>query len=133
MLPFVSYLIAREMPLPPIGASMYEYVLAGNGLFVRGQREGLQVMLPVAPCLVRGLAPVEPFVRLDNPRVPAALVNEMLRLSLRARNDQGLPSEVVFHLSWDGARWQLEVPEQERGFAHVGRAGTRRHVMRLAL
>ena len=42
MLPFVSYRIARETPLPPIGASMYEYVLAGNGLFVRGQREGLR-------------------------------------------------------------------------------------------
>lgn len=115
----VSYVIAQALPLPPIQAAMYEYVLAANGLFIRGQREGLQVMLPVAPCAVRGLVEVQPFVQLAYPRVPRDLVQCMLDQAREAKDAQSQPVEIVFHLSWSGTNWQLEVPAQEQHTVRV--------------
>ena len=119
MLPPVDYLVARQASLPPIRAAMYEYILAGNGLFVRSQREGLRATVPVVPCAVRGLAHVEPFIELAYPRAPAELVSQMLRQSIAEKDTRGNPVEALFHLSWDGLYWQLVTPAQNRGPAHV--------------
>src|SRR3972149_3209000 len=94
----VDYVAATELPLPLIHAAMYEYVMASNGVFVRGQRTGLCVMLPVPrtplrgvmaghATPLRGLVPVEPFVQLDYPSIPAELVDEMLDAALAAKDD----------------------------------------------
>lgn len=116
--PLVAYWIARQTPLPPVQGSLYDYVLAGNGLFVRGERDGLRAMIPVMSCRVRGLAEVEPFVELIYPRIPADLLRLMLELA-RAASPDGQPIEAVFHLSWSGLSWELEIPVQEASAAHV--------------
>jgi PRTRC genetic system protein A len=118
----VDYVAATAWPLPPINAAMYEYVVASNGVFVRGRRTGLSVMLPVmtGPAIpLRGLVPVEPFVQLDHPRVPAELVDEMLNAALAAKDDDLKPVEVLFHLTWDANGARLAMPSQERGVAFV--------------
>lgn len=115
----VNYVIAQALPLPPLQASMYEYVLATNGLFVRGRREGLQVMLPVAHCAVRGLAEAQPFVQMDYPRVPRDILQHMLAQARAAKDEKSQPVEIVFHLSWSGSAWQLEVPLQEQSAVRV--------------
>jgi PRTRC genetic system protein A len=118
----VDYVAATAWPLPPIQAAMYEYVMASNGVFVRGQRTGLRVMLPVMaspPTPLRGLVPVEPFVQLDHPRVPAELMGEMLDAALAAKDDGLKPVEALFHLSWDASGARLAMPPQERGVAFV--------------
>jgi PRTRC genetic system protein A len=122
----VDYVAATVWPLPPIQAAMYEYVVASNGVFVRGQRTGLRVMLPVMagpPTPLRGLVPVEPFVQLDHPRVPAELMDEMLDAALAAKDDDLKPVEVLFHLSWDERGSRLEIPAQERRLASVRPVG----------
>jgi len=147
MISLVDYLIARELPLPLIqDGRMFEYALAANGVFVRGKRGGLEVMLPVA-CFgsdraVRGLARLEPYMRLTYPRVPKRLGEEMLHQARAARDVQqdalvGFlqmltrgrlafvnPSdwiEVLFYLDYDDGRgaWQLITPEQEQSVAQV--------------
>jgi hypothetical protein len=45
----VNYFVAYSPELPPVRAAMYEYWLAGNGVFIRGKREGLEAMVLVAP------------------------------------------------------------------------------------
>jgi len=118
----VDYVAATAWPLPPIQAAMYEYVVASNGVFVRGQRAGLSAMLPVMagpPIPLRGLVPVEPFVQLDHPRVPAELVDEMLDVALTAKDGDLKPIEVLFHLTWDASGARLVMPPQERGAAFV--------------
>ena len=126
----VDYVAATELPLPPINAAMYEYVTASNGVFVRGQRTSLRVMLPVprtplrgviaGPATpLRGLVPVEPFVQLDHPRVPAELMDEMLDAALAAKDDAQNPVEVLFHLTWDASGSRLHVPPQERSIMCV--------------
>ena len=122
----VDYVAATELPLPPINAAMYEYVTASNGVFVRGQRTGLSVMLPVMsgpPTPLRGLVPVEPFVQLDHPRVQAELVDEMLEAALGAKDDDLKPVEALFHLSWDAGGSRLHVPPQERSIMCVKPVG----------
>jgi len=118
----VDYVAAMAWPLPPIQAAMYEYVVASNGVFVRGRRAGLSAMLPVmaGPATpLRGLVPVEPFVQLDHPRVPAEVVDEMLDAALAAKDDDLKPIEVLFHLTWDARGARLAMPPQERGIAFV--------------
>lgn len=114
----VGHRIAEQLPLPPVEAAMYEYVLAGNGLFVRGKREGLEALVPVNPCKVRGLPSLEPHVHLAYPRVPQQAVDAMLNLSRGEEAENGRPIEVLFHLSWDGMGWRVTMPEQ------VGSAGS---------
>ena len=130
----VDYVAATELPLLPINAAMYEYVMASNGVFVRGQRTGLRVMLPVprtplrgvmtGPATpLRGLVPVEPFVQLDHPCVPAELVDEMLEAALAAKDDELKPVEALFHLTWDAGGSRLQVPPQERSIMCVKPVG----------
>jgi PRTRC genetic system protein A len=107
-----GHLIARVPTLPPFKATMREYVFAGNGVFVRGRRPGLQVMMPTK-FPVPLLPVIEPYVRLDYPRVPRRLVEEILVRALGARDEQGQFIEMLFYLSWDDkGSWKLEVPAQ---------------------
>ncbi|MGD2184455.1 hypothetical protein [Lusitaniella coriacea] len=107
--PPVNYLIARNSELPPITASMFEYVLGANGLFLRLQREGFTATAPLAECPIRGLAPVAPHFRLHYPLVPTCLSLQMLQLSRHAA-----PQEILFHFYFQQGRWKLRIPRQKR-------------------
>jgi PRTRC genetic system protein A len=114
-----GHLIAREAVLPPIQATMREYVFAGNGVFVRARRPGLEVVIPTQfpiPLLPR----IEPYVRLDYPRVPAGMVEAILARALEAMDEQQQLIEMLFYLSWNDAEgWQLEIPAQVQKRAQV--------------
>jgi hypothetical protein len=137
MNPLVHYVFARaDVPLPPLQpGTLYEYVLAANGVFVRGKRAGLEATIPVArfpPAqTLRGLAPLEPSVRLLFPRVPAYLLAAMLEharttydptvfadlRNLLSAHHLNLPDparwiEVLFDLDYTAAGWVLVIPAQ---------------------
>jgi hypothetical protein len=63
--------------------------------------------------------PVEPFVQLEHPRVPAELVDEMLEAALGAKDDDLKPVEALFHLTWDASGSRLQMPPQERSIMSV--------------
>jgi PRTRC genetic system protein A len=115
----VKHRIADRLPLPPIEAAMYEYVMAANGLFKRGRREGLEATVPVHYCEIRGgLASVEPEIVLHCPKVPQQAVEAMLTMARSERDARGRPVEILFHLAWsEGHGWRLTAPEQ------IGTAG----------
>jgi hypothetical protein len=114
----VKYRIAKPgIPLPPIEASLYEYVMAGNGIFIRGARREFQAQFCITPCTVRGLADLEPALRLNTPRVPREIIAEMLHRARQARDTDGLPCEIVFHLELEETQsvtWQCHVPNQKQ-------------------
>lgn len=119
--PLVHYRIAYlGIPLPPIEASLYEYLLAGNGLFVRGERRELSMLLPVASFETRGPATLEPHIELRVPRVPQSVLLACLDEARKARDRQGFLVEMVFHL-WadDTGCWHMEIPEQMQESASV--------------
>ncbi|MCX5964761.1 MAG: hypothetical protein NT070_16970 [Cyanobacteria bacterium] len=51
----IQHIIAMNQHLPEIATtSMYEYVYAGNGTFVRARREGLTAIAPVVYYKAKG-------------------------------------------------------------------------------
>lgn len=116
----------RGMPLPPVDESrLLDYVLAGNGVFARGRRPGLEVCMPVSFTLqpLRGLADVTSYAQWGYPKVPLGVVEKMLAVSRDACSPT--PREALFHLSFKpalfdchstllagGDGWVLEYPEQ---------------------
>lgn len=105
--PFIGYNIATSSILPDMAASMMEYWLAGNGVFVRAARLGLSACVPVADCTIAGLPKIASYVQLEYLLVPAALVLEMLRRS-QAVGDR----EILFYFSFINGKWQLDIPKQ---------------------
>ena len=98
-----------------VTAALYEYVLAGNGLFMQARRPELAVTFPVARGRVSGLACMETKVRLAGGLVPRRLTEMMLRASLRAAGEgEAAPREALFHLLYDARRgeWGLVTPRQ---------------------
>lgn len=116
MIDLVNYQIAIPgISLPPVTAPLYEYVMSGNGIFIRGARREFQAQFCITPCVIRGLAELECSLDLNAPRVPREMVAEMLRRSRQARDTQGQPCEIVFHLELDETmEWQCHVPSQKQ-------------------
>ncbi|MBI4789313.1 MAG: hypothetical protein HY782_19960 [Chloroflexi bacterium] len=114
MPPLANYLIGQPgIPLPPITANLYEYVLAGNGVFIRGARREFTVQFCIAPCDVRGLARLETQIEIRIPRVPAEQLRSMLHLAQHAQDSHGQPVEIIFHLLLDdGVNWRVVIPKQ---------------------
>jgi PRTRC genetic system protein A len=101
--------------LPPFapGVFHFDYVLARNGLFVRGKRDGMEVVLPVSN--VRGaLFTLTPAFRWDYPPVPARIVTAILKAAREARNASGHLVETLCYLRHQSTEegWTLQIPEQ---------------------
>jgi PRTRC genetic system protein A len=110
---FVRHFFAQG-DLPPIGNSLYEYVVGANGVFVRAKRPGLEALIWVAATAqpIRGLPEIEPFVRLD-PLVPVNRLAKMFQLA-----DEANGKEILFHLTyWD--QWLVNVPRQYQASVSV--------------
>jgi PRTRC genetic system protein A len=94
--------------LPPFEEShLFEYVLAGNGLFVRSQREGLDAIIPVVICKVTGLEAVTPHVHMEQ-RIPQSILVDAIAMAMDT-----FPNEILFWLNYKGRTWDLFVPEQD--------------------
>lgn len=119
--PLTRFLFAETDPLPAYDAALSEYIFAANGLFRRAERPGLEAIVPAAPP-ARLLKPVEPYVHLNAPRVPAYLVREMHDLARRACQPPNAGNvhaefvETLFFFLWDKNEscWKLDVPPQDR-------------------
>lgn len=86
--------------LPPVDeALLQDYVLAGNGIFTRGRRPGLEACIPIADAPVRGLRPVDPYVAFGYPKVPAQILALIFQISQTIAKKE--PRETLFHLSFD--------------------------------
>lgn len=121
MLPFKIYhhLLMEQPELPEMPGPL-TYVIAGNGVFLWGRREGLEALISLAPTAIRDLYPVDPFVRIAAPSLPACQLAELLALARQARDKEGMPLESLFYPSHTpGAGWRLLVPPQERRVARV--------------
>ncbi len=110
----IDYKISTSTTLPPIEASMMEYWVAGNGVFIRAQRQGLSICVPIIHCTIRGLPNLAPYFHLQYPLVPANKILEMLQAS-QAVGDQ----EILFHLCFTHGEWHLHIPKQTATSTHV--------------
>ncbi len=104
----VGYLVNHHGGLAGVQGIGYDYVLGAGGLYVQSESAHLTARVPVAPCTVRGLAPVAGKVELAHGPIPARLFEIGLRWF---RDDPH--TERFFAVRWDGRSYRLVLPEQE--------------------
>lgn len=94
---------------------LFDYVLAGNGLFLRAKREGLSVCMPIAAAEVRALPSMKASFEMKCTRVPKKITTFILDVA-REWAVKGL--ETLIHISRDeDGFWHAQVPEQNRSAA----------------
>lgn len=119
----VTYHVHKRDPLPANDALAYQYILAGNGLFIRAETCFFEAILPLAACTVRGLAPLRRCFRLKVARIPARLLDTILTDARRARRpDSGL-NEVLYQFHHHGQTVQVKKPAQHATAVTVLAAG----------
>ena len=104
----VGYLVNNKDGLAGAHGIGYDYVLGAGGLYVQSESANLTARVLVAPCEVRGLAPVTGKVELAHGPIPARLFEIGLGWF---QDDPG--TERFFAVRWDGRSYRLVVPEQE--------------------
>ncbi|HFE67599.1 MAG TPA: hypothetical protein ENJ93_10085 [Chloroflexi bacterium] len=130
----VTYHICRRNPFPANDALAYQYILAGNGVFIRAETHFFEALLSIAPCTVRGLASLRQHFRLKVPRIPARLLDTILADARHARRqnsdraNNGLPDdgldEVLYQFHHHGQMVQVKKPPQRATAVSVTAVGS---------
>ncbi len=114
--PLVDYLVARD-GLPPPGGMAYDYVLAGDGLWLAAENATLAIRTSVARCTVRGLPPLGGACALRHGRIPGWIWEGCAAI---ARLWANVSLEVLLLVTCDaGGHYALVVPEQAVSAARV--------------
>lgn len=108
-----GYLLNKEEGLEGESGLFYDYILAGNGLFIRARNPLIATVTCVSPVEVRGLFPLEERIELVHGKVPRRLYDLSLSL-LMASSDR----EQYLAITWED-EYRLRIPEQERSAASV--------------
>ena len=98
-------IIHNDGTLPELPLCLYAYILAGNGIFVKAKREGLDVLIPVCQTRIAGLPPLTPYVKLP------CRVSENLLLTALELSRQVVPNEILFWFNRD-EDWRMDIPLQ---------------------
>src|SRR5947209_4432945 len=77
----VEYLVARD-GLPSRCGLAYDYVLAGDGLYLVTENRYLAVRVPVASGLVRGLPQIYPFFEPKTGPLPQEIWDHIVSVAL---------------------------------------------------
>lgn len=94
--PMVGYLHARDDVPPRLGRA-WDIITAGDGVWLATDNPALALRVPVAPCRIRGLAPIGPACALRRGPVPQACWDEAVALFRwhAARGDEYLALVVL--------------------------------------
>ena len=95
----------------PVGERgiFYDYILAGNGVFIRAENSLIKATVAVSEATIRGLQPLQDSVELRHGRIPQYIYN--LALSTLMINPY---REQLVAVVWDGS-YRLKLPTQENG------------------
>jgi len=108
----VTHHVHKEAPLPANDARGYQYILADAGVYLRAENRFFNVLLPLARCPIRGLAPLQSHFRLKVPRLPGRLLAAVLADARRVRRRDGRLKEALYHFHHDGVRVRVLKPAQ---------------------
>ena len=108
----VEYLIARD-GVPTRQGLAFDYLLAGDGIFLVAENDDLEVRVPIAGCTVRGLPPVYPACNLKHGRLPRWIWDAIVWAAhVGYTSDHEVLLAVVFER---GIGYRLTVPPQIAG------------------
>lgn len=102
----------------PIDAALFEYLLAGNGLFVRAKRREFAVALPLSVQKVSGLPNVSTGISWAKPRISASLWQGILSHAQQKHTSSDFKEE-VYLIYWDRvlSEWRWRASGRERNWA----------------
>jgi len=103
----VGYLLNTERGQEGTPGLFYEYILAGNGLFIRARSPLLQATVHITEAWVRGLLPLEERVELPMGNIPRYIYNLALSVLFTDRRQ-----EHYLAVTWEG-EYRLRFPCQE--------------------
>ncbi len=109
----VGYLSNTEGGLAGEPGLFYNYILAGNGLFIQAKSPLLQATVHIAVARVRGLRPMEGRVELPGGTIPRYLYNLALSVFLIDRE-----KERFLAVTWEGG-YRIREPGQETSNCEV--------------
>ena len=109
----VEYLVARDGP-PARRGLAYDYVLAGDGLYVVAENARLAARVPVARATVRGLPALHPLVGLRAGRLPHGLWEQIVAAA-SAQPER----ELLLAVSAEASGYRLLRPTQLAGRLRV--------------
>ncbi len=137
----VDHLVARQ-GVPPRSGHGYDYVLAGDGVWVQTENAHMRLRVPAASCHVRGLPEVGGMCELTHGRIPHDIWEEAVRLLevpgqrrqehpqraynsdeeagvRRERSSYTGPIEAMVAVVWSGATYEVVCPSQDASVSHV--------------
>ena len=108
----VEYLVARD-GVPTRQGLAFDYLLAGDGIYLVADNDDLEIRVPIAGCSVRGLPPVYPACNLKHGRLPQWIWDAIVWAAhvgyMRGR-------EVLLAVTFDPSiGYRLTVPPQVAG------------------
>jgi PRTRC genetic system protein A len=113
---FVEYLVARE-GVPCRKGLAFDYLLAGDGVYLVADNDHLGVRVPIADCEIRGLPLVYPSCNLKHGRIPGWIWDAIV---WAAHVGYARGHEVMLTVRFDpSVGYRLIVPSQVAGPAHV--------------
>lgn len=121
----VGHCVATR-PLPPLGTRAYDYVFAGNGIFLRAGNAHFTAQLCLhtwATETVRGLPSLQPYLTLHHSRLPRTLLRDMVA-DARTRRDsadhlQEALYRVVLQEHDSSSEFALDIPAQQTSAVSV--------------
>ena len=112
----VEYLVARD-GVPFRQGLAFDYLLAGDGLYLVADNEHLAARVPIADCQVRGLPLVYPSCNLKHGRIPGWIWDAIV---WAAHVGYMSGHEVLLTVRFDpSVGYRLTVPRQVAGPTHV--------------
>lgn len=131
---WVEYLFARG-GVPERRGTLFDYVLAGDGVWLQTENERLWARVPVATGSVRGLEPLGGVLELEHGRIPQRVWEEAVQLLYvggeerwEYQHDAGRPREraayvhpveAMVAIRWEAGMYRVVKPRQEAGGTHV--------------
>jgi PRTRC genetic system protein A len=92
----------------------YDYIMAGNGIFLKAKNQLLSVTVNIAYVEVRGLEDMQENITLVHGKIPRNLLT-MAIAKLMTSPD----IEKYLAITWEGQSYWLKEPVQEAGAGHV--------------
>lgn len=123
VLPFVPKFVEHKIAsheTEAITAVMFEYLMAGNGLFIRAKRREFSVCLPVCRASVKGLPEVKSGTVWHKPRIPVHIWLQILE-NARQGSDPGYFREDVYVVFWheSTSQWRWKNIGKDRQWARA--------------
>lgn len=114
---FIGHRIAKGR-FEPVESILHEYLLAGNGVILRAQREELSVSVPLVFREIKGLPTVFVGIKWHKPKVPSRIWDEICQHA-RTSNSKESFREELYLIYWNNDRdsWQWSTSSRDRTYA----------------